>query len=428
MMSRGSGLTLDRDTPALVFKIGRYPWHHGGLAVVRSLGWAGVKVYAVVESRRVPIAASALLTGGFEWPTGRDNASGNRFVDATRAMAAHIGRPFVVIPTDDVAATLFNDHATELPDPLLLPRCTVGLARRLTDKASCADSAAGAGLTLPEAVILHCPVSTADLAQVPLPVVVKRPQAGLRPDGTRTFSTVIAEYRETLRQTLQDNTEGPYDVILQEVLPGDDWLYHGYCDATSTALVSFTGRKLRSRPPFAGETSYARTESNEELRLAVERFLRDIQYVGPISIDVRHDPRTGAYRLLDANPRVGACFRLFVTDRNVDVVRAMHLDLTGREVPPGRQVDGRTYLVENYDLTVRRSYGLSGFPGAVSWLGTLWHADERAWLQRGDLLPAAVARVRPRVVRPSGMAEHIRPRYFRGRNHASATSDTEPAR
>ncbi|MFC3385841.1 hypothetical protein ACFOHP_28470 [Couchioplanes caeruleus subsp. azureus] len=420
-MSRGREPRLATDVPALVCKIGSYPWHHGGLAVVRSLARAGVAAYAVVEHRHAASATSSLLSGGFAWPTGRDDAAGDRFVAALRRMAAHLGRPSVVVPTDDVAAMLCNEHAADLAGVVLLPPCPAGLARRLASKVSCADSAARAGLGVPAAVALCCPAADADVAGLRLPAVVKRPVAGLRPDGTRTFSTVIARDREALRRTLQDRSAGPYEVIVQEVLAGDDWLYHGYYDATSTPLVSFTGRKLRSRPAFAGETAYARTETNGELRRAVERFLRDIRYAGPIGIDLRHDPRTGTYRLLDANPRVCACFRLFVTDRDIDVVRAMHLDLTGREVPRGTQVDGRTYVVENYDWAVRGSYGPTGLRGTASWLARMWHADERAWVQRGDLRPAVVAGLRSRVARGrQGAIGPAAPRYFAGRHHERA--------
>jgi len=50
---------------------------------------------------------------------------------------------------------------------------------------------------------------------------------------------------------------------------------------------------------------------------------------------VKEKPATGAYHLLDFNPRPGAQFRLFTDRAGTDVVRAQHLDLTGRAVPAG---------------------------------------------------------------------------------------------
>ena len=83
--------------------------------------------------------------------------------------------------------------------------------------------------------------------------------------------------------------------------------------------------------------------------LAVD-FARSIGFRGIADMDWRLDVRDGSYKLLDFNPRVGAQFRLFESDARLDVVRAMHVDLTGRPLPEGHQVDGRRYIVE--DLAV----------------------------------------------------------------------------
>ena len=79
---------------------------------------------------------------------------------------------------------------------------------------------------------------------------------------------------------------------------------------------------------------------------------------------------------IDFNPRIGAQFRLFERADGVDVIRAMHLDLTGRDLPAGRQVDGRLYVVENLDVPalsligaleswrrLRRRAGTGSWPG-----------------------------------------------------------------
>ncbi|MDQ6793107.1 MAG: ATP-grasp domain-containing protein, partial [Candidatus Dormibacteraeota bacterium] len=40
--------------PVLIVKIGRYPLHHGSVGVIRTLGRAGVPVYAITEDRFTP--------------------------------------------------------------------------------------------------------------------------------------------------------------------------------------------------------------------------------------------------------------------------------------------------------------------------------------------------------------------------------------
>lgn len=62
-------------------------------------------------------------------------------------------------------------------------------------------------------------------------------------------------------------------------------------------------------------------------------FCAQVGYRGIFDIDWRLGQRTGRYYLLDFNPRVGAQFRMFEDDAGIDVVRAMHLDLSGRPIP-----------------------------------------------------------------------------------------------
>ena len=160
----------------------------------------------------------------------------------------------------------------------------------------------------------------------------------------------------------------------------------------SDCLVGFTGVKYRSWPPQFGVTTYARVVENPELADEATAFCSRIGYRGIVDLDWRLDRRDGRYRLLDFNPRVGAQFRLFETDAGIDVVRALHLDLTGRAVPPGRQRDGRGFVVENLDAPAILAYRrLRPSPGAVP------HAEGRiegAWFAWDDLMPFVVMAVR----------------------------------
>jgi D-aspartate ligase len=183
--------------------------------------------------------------------------------------------------------------------------------------------------------------------------------------------------------------------MLQEYIPeevADDWIFHGYFDAGSECLVGFTGVKYRSFPPYFGATSYARAVANPELESESIAFLRNVGYRGIVDMDWRLDRRDGRYRLLDCNPRIGAQFRLFENTAGIDVVRAQHLDLTGREVPKAPQVEGRGFFVENRDLPALLTYKrLRPKPGAVP------HEKGRiepAWFAWDDPLPFVSMTVR----------------------------------
>ena len=97
----------------------------------------------------------------------------------------------------------------------------------------------------------------------------------------------------------------------------------------------------RSAPgPQCLLTACAYSVCNPVLAQIATRFCKQIGFHGIADLDWRLDRRDGRYKLVDFNPRVGNQFRLFETDTGIDVVRALHLDLTGRSVPMGEQVYG----------------------------------------------------------------------------------------
>ena len=178
--------------------------------------------------------------------------------------------------------------------------------------------------------------------------------------------------------------------MLQEFIPGGrghDWFFHGYCDANSVCQPAFTGIKERSYPAAAGLTSLGRSVANENSRDEITSLLARLGYRGLLDLDIRLDARDGQYNLLDFNPRLGAQFRVFRDTVGTDVALAAYLDLTGQAIPVGEQVNGRTFLVENYDPLSALASWRRGELGLRSWLSSLHTVDETAWFARDDLRP-----------------------------------------
>lgn len=381
---RAPGPALDTTVPALILKVGDYVNHHGGLAVARTLGRAGVPVYGVHEDRLAPAGLSRYSAARFVWPTAGEHEYQGQLLDGIAAVAKRIGRPAVVIPTDDHAAMFVSDHAGLLRQWLLLSDQPPGLVRSLTDKAVLHERCAALDVPVAAGTVATTPEHLGTFAESAVfPVVAKRRSPWLLPTGRRARSTQVVRTRGEL---LALDVSSP--LVLQEHIPaaaGDDWLFHGYCGRGSECLVAFTGRKLRSFPPGAGETSLGRSEPNPTLESEARSLLKALGYRGIMSLDYRYDRRDGRYKLLDFNPRTGAIFRLFQTGSGVDVVRALHLDLTGREVPAGPMTAGRVVVVEGYD--VRACRGLPVRQRVASWRTV----DETAWFALDDMLPALVA-------------------------------------
>lgn len=415
----GAPVEADRDVPGLIVKFGDYPLHHGGVGAIRSLGRLGVPMYAITEDAYTPAASSRYLTRAFVWPTtGAEEPA--RLVEGLLRIGRRIGRPAVLIPTDEEAAVLIAEHQGELAGSFLFPPVDPALPRRLASKQGLHELCAEHGVVSPPAAFPESYQEVAAFADTArFPVVAKNREAFVRRRRPAVGGTTRIATREHLLALARDWGERP-GVILQEYLPreqAEDWIVHACFDADSAPLALFTGVKVRSWPPHAGMTAHAYVVDNPELADLAARFVKRIGFSGVIDLDLRFDRRDGQYKLLDFNPRTGAQFRLFENESGVDVVRALHLNLTGRPVPAGEQRAGHRYVVENIDLPALLAYRRSGY--------TTPHAPARAsgtelaWLAGDDPLPFLT--MLARFVRPG--AKHLYQLWRAGRRGSrSATA------
>lgn len=420
----GSSLMASGDfsTPAVVLKFDQNVMHHGGLGAIRSLGRLGVPVYGVHEGPWAPAAASRYLQGRWFWQPDADQPE--RAVAGLLTLAARIGRPAVLIPTDDAGAIFLAEHGAALRPAFLFPAPPAGLPRRVAGKFSLHEVCREHGMPAPLTVL---PGSAAEIGQFAAragyPLIAKLPdpwraaRAGLR-------STSVIRSAAELTALRGACDRAGTSLVLQEFIPaglGDDWFFHGYCDANAVCRPAFTGVKIRSYPAHAGLTSLGRAVPAGPLASRVTALLAGLSYRGIVDLDLRRDARDGEFKLLDFNPRLGAQFRLFRDSAGVDVVVAAYLDLTGQEIPAGSQLD-RRFLAENYDPIGALGYWRSGELRLRPWLASLRGVDETAWFATDDLRPFGLMclRMGGRAVsrwfaRGFGARGRRSPEYRRGR-------------
>ena len=361
--------------------------HHGGLGVIRSLGRAGVPVYGVHEGPWAPAASSRYLAGRCFWQP--SPAEVDRVLTGLLRLSDHIGRPAVLIPTDDAGAIFLAEQGGDLRPWFLFPDPPREAPRRLAGKYSLSQACLEFGFPCPEVTLPGSLDEARKFASaVGYPVIAKLTTPWIVAGGLRSTSVVAAQPElDGIYRRCEQSGAG---LMLQEFIPGGrghDWFFHGYCDAGSVCRPAFTGVKERSYPAAAGLTSLGRSVPNDKLRDQVTSLLAGLGYRGLLDLDIRLDARTGQYNLLDFNPRLGAQFRLFRDTAGTDLALAAYLDLTGQPIPASEQLNGRTFLVENYDPLSALASFRRGELGLRSWVSSLRAVDETAWLARDDLRP-----------------------------------------
>lgn len=369
------------DVAAVVVNLGG----HGSLAVARTLGRMGVAVHGVHVGARTPASRSRYFRSVHV--VGEED-----LVDTLAALGRRLGDRPVLLSTGDADTAAIEGARPVLSQVFRLPQSSPGLARSLVDKQALRALCAAHGMRMPPA----CDNPAAADA-LRFPVVVKQ----RAPRSRQGTTHVVVDDPGGLAVACAAFDE---PVVIEELVPGEDWLYNACFAAGGRPIKAFTGRKVHQCPPTTGTTSLGEATANPDLESLLTSFLSAVGYAGVVDCDVRRDERDGSYCLLDVNPRVGDCFRLFVDDHGLDVVRLLYLDLTGQPCEPGEMQSRRWAVLVNEAVAFAQLRAAGAAPPARSYWSAVRGADELAWWARDDLRPALAmaAETGRRVVRRVG--------------------------
>jgi predicted ATP-grasp superfamily ATP-dependent carboligase len=312
----------------------------------------------------------------------------DRAVAALQKIGRKLGGRPILIPTTDQGSIWVTEHAAVLREVFRFPDQDAALVRSLCDKNLMKDLARRSGVPTAQSVV---PRSKEDVMQfletAVFPVMVKATDAERlrrRVGGTKFLVHTGRELLELYARA--EDREEP-NLLIQEFIPGEDWMFDGYFDESSRCVFGVTGKKIRRFPASTGVTSLGVCLRNETVRKTTIEFMKAVGYRGILDIGYRYDTRDGQYKVLDVNPRIGCTFRLFTATNGMDVARALYLDMTGRPVPPAQAAEGRKWIVEDFDLfSALRSFR-DGALSLKDWARSLLDVQEAACFALDDPLP-----------------------------------------
>jgi D-aspartate ligase len=362
----------------------------GALAIMRSLGPLGVPLYGVDADPRSPAMLSRYCRESFLF--GLDEKSGPMdFLDRLLEAGRRVGRPAILIPTSDETAQFVVDHAEPLAGQFIFPQNSPEMIARLVSKKGMYELALEIGVPTP---ITLFPRSLDDvmafLTKITFPVMLKGIYGNRLQSRTQTKMVIVHSPEELIAnyKVLEDPVMP--NLMLQEYIPGGDdqiFIFNGYFDRHSRCLAGFTGHKIRQFPIHVGCASLGVCRSNEEVASTTVRFMQAIGYQGILDIGYRYDARDGRYKVLDANPRVGQAFRLFVAENDMDVVKSLYLDLTGQKQFAIVPREGRRWLIEDFDVISSFHYFREGSLNLRDWVRSFKDIEETAWFSWKDPRP-----------------------------------------
>lgn len=375
----------DTSLPVLVLQM----QNHGALGVIRSLGRLGVRVYGVHPTRSPTASFSTYCRKVFALDL--DGTPPEQSVDRLMDVARGIGAMPLLMPTNDESALFVARNASRLREGFLFPTNPVEVVWSLYNKKAMHLLAKRLSIPTPHTVF---PESRKDFLEfcetARFPVMLKASdnihtarRAGKKMVVARSRDELIGQYN-----AMEDGSNP--SLMIQEYIPGGDdsvWMLNGYFDQNSECLFSITAKKIHQTPAYTGMTALGICLPNPAIESATRTLVRAVGYKGILDIGYRYDARDGSYKLLDANPRLGATFRLFVGDNGMDVARAQYRHFTGQPVPVSNICTGRKWILEDADLVSCIRYYQDGVLTLRDWLGSYRGIKECAWYAADDIMP-----------------------------------------
>ena len=306
---------------ALVVDVG---WVNG-LAAIRSLGRAGVRVLAL-DHRPSALGFRSRYAEPVLCPDPQDE---QELVSFLADLGAKLDAPAPVFATHDEPLNAIARGAAQLGDRFRYPFPSWDVLSRIQDKRSQLEAAERVGIAVPRWI---APGSAKEArvaaGEIGYPVLVK-------PSSTEGFKRRFrrqafrCETGDEVERAFSDAEE--YEPLVQELIPGGDgtlFTLGSYLAADGEALGVFSGRKLRQTPPGVGTCRVGEALWAEDVVDQGLRLLHEIGHTGLSQVEFKRDPRDGVLRLMEINPRLWQWHGL-ATACGVDLPRIAYDDLVG---------------------------------------------------------------------------------------------------
>jgi D-aspartate ligase len=304
-----------------------------GLALVRSLGRAGIPVHgAVFRAKEFGLRSRFLGSRCVA-------AAGSREQRETQMLAflgalAQGGRPVLVPERDEhVDFVLGNwDEVSQVAD-VPLPG-DPEIVRRLRRKDLLPAVAAEAGVPAPRT---HAAADESALSGNSIvPPYLLKPVEGQEYALAFGHKAAVASTVEEARAVWRQASAQGFELVVQELIPDSHehvLSLFTYIGREGEALASVTGRKVRQGPLRFGTSAVFETGFEPRVLELGLRLLQSAGYRGFAHVEFAQDPRDGAYKVLEVNTRLPVWAGIAMTP-SFDIARVAYDDLCGVPVTP----------------------------------------------------------------------------------------------
>src|SRR6266851_568223 len=382
-------LLTDKLPPALI--VGG---DHGCLSIARSLGSAGIPVYAI--SPRQSVVRYSRFCRWIDLPDSNAIATEVWAAYLLGRQSNHL-RGAVLLAASDEAIELIAEHRQLLSEKFTLDLSNPEAQLCMLDKLCTYRAAQAAGVPTPKFWGANTRKQIVKLEhELVFPLILK-PVLGH--EFSRKF---IGPYAVTYNL---DELLSAFDTVcgagvptfLVEMIPGpDDRLcsYYTYLDENGNNLIDFTKRVIRRYPMNMGGSTYHITDCVPDIRALSLALFRLVGLRGVANAEFKMDVRDGKLKLIECNARFTAADCLLVAS-GLNLPLFVYDRLTGRpHAAPSSYRMGMRLWKPVGDVAAYRQLNKMGLLTFRAWIRSIMHPQILPVFRWNDPLPGIIGGAR----------------------------------
>ncbi|BHH86288.1 carboxylate--amine ligase [Desulforhopalus sp. 52FAK] len=283
------------------------------LAITRSLGRKGHRVYVVASGAKCLASCSRFCAGGFSVPNPLKDGGAytSSILELTNRESID-----VIFPTSEQSIYLLNQLRGILPNKTLLACPSQEMMQAVSNKSELFRLAEGLQVAIPATFYLN---GSDELAAIihnidSYPVVVK-PALSRIPtvEGFLSAGVRYAASRDELENLYATCPVLRYPSMIQEKIVGDGTgLFSLYDKNQHIAL--FSHKRLREKPPSGGVSILSESiPLDEEMIESAGRLLSAVNFTGVAMVEFKRDQRDGKPKLMEINGRFWGSLQLAIS-------------------------------------------------------------------------------------------------------------------
>ncbi len=327
--------------------------HTMALGVVRALGTMGVPVIIIHYDEKDTAQFSRYIKASFKAPHPETHESEfiKVLIECTRDCSDG-----VIFPVSDetVVAVARNRETLSKHFKIACPEWDI--VSQYIDKKHTYALAEANGVPAPKTIIPECIKDVEDYAkQVDFPCLVKPSQSHLFYAHFKCKMFPV-ETSEEMISVYKQSTAAGLEVMLQEIIPGDDDTvvnYNAYF-WDGKPLVEFTAEHVRNAPPWWGSPRVALSNNIPEVVKPGRKILKSMGFYGYACTEFKRDARDGLYKLMEVNGRHNLSTLLSVRC-GINFPWLQYKHLTDNEAPVAKSFKCGIYWI---DITRDVGYSL----------------------------------------------------------------------